>query len=65
MIIKKIFATILLTSLICPLLKGQVNEVFRSVASSTMISIGASDILDTYLTPLDYKGLHLGAINER
>ena len=37
----------------------------RSVVSSTMLAVGSADVLDTYLSPLDYGGLHLGLSNER
>jgi hypothetical protein len=37
----------------------------RLVASSTMVTMGRADVLDTYLSPLDYDGLHLGVHNER
>ncbi|MEG1587062.1 MAG: DUF3316 domain-containing protein [Bacteroidales bacterium] len=44
---------------------GQDSVAIRSVTSSTMLGIGSSDVLDTYLTPLDYSGFHLSLLNER
>lgn len=44
---------------------AQDSAGIRSVTSSTMLGIGSSDVLDTYLTPLDYRGFHLSLLNER
>ncbi|MDO5571955.1 MAG: DUF3316 domain-containing protein [Bacteroidales bacterium] len=43
----------------------QKQEPLRTIVSSTTIGMGNSDILDTYLTPLDYKGWSLEIRNER
>lgn len=41
-----------------------VNES-RMILSSTMVGIGWSDLLDTYLSPLDYKGIGISVHHER
>lgn len=37
----------------------------RGLFSATTVSFGFSDLLDTYLSPLDYKGKVIGITNER
>lgn len=61
----KNYLLFLLFSLSPLLLTGQENTTIRAVTSSTILSIGGSDVLDTYLTPLDYRGIYLGLLNER
>ncbi|MEG1617913.1 MAG: DUF3316 domain-containing protein [Bacteroidales bacterium] len=51
--------------IISPSLKAQEEGSVRSIVSSTMIGMGTSDVLDTYLTPLDYKGIDITLLNER
>ena len=41
--------------------KININGIF----SSTSVTFGKSDLLDTYLSPIDYKGIDIGIVNER
>lgn len=62
---KNYLLTLLLMAIPTVWAVGQENTPIHSVTSSTVLSIGASDILDTYLSPLDYCGTHVGLVNER
>jgi hypothetical protein len=44
---------------------SQKEEPLRTIVSATTIGVGGADILDTYLTPLDYNGISLELRNER
>lgn len=41
------------------------HDILRPVASAYTIEIGSSHLCDTYLTPLEYKGLHTALSYER
>lgn len=54
----------------CVVLTGHAREKeeekpIRMVVSSTTLGVGSSDLLDTYLTPADYRGYNLNLRNER
>ncbi len=40
------------------------NRELLSSANSTMFSIGKAKLLDTYLSPMNYQGIHLGISHE-
>ena len=44
---------------------SQENIPLRTILTSTTIGVGNADILDTYLTPLDYKGWNINLRHER
>jgi Protein of unknown function (DUF3316). len=60
----KHFLELLLMCLL-PAVAVSQEKPIRSITSSTMIGLGVSEILDTYLTPLDYMGAQIQLINER
>lgn len=66
LLMKKLFFLILLCGYpITSLLAQTSGDECRSIVSSTIIGFGTSDILDTYLTPLDYRGWNINLRNER
>lgn len=62
---KNFLLTLLLIASPSAFVISQEPAPIRSITSSTVLGIGSSDVLDTYLTPLDYRGIHLGLLNER
>lgn len=64
-ILPLLIALLSITNLFGQKSKEDPNKTTRSITSSTVFGIGSSDLLDTYLTPLDYKGIHLSLHNER
>lgn len=62
--------TLLITLLACTAVSATESaenrhDILRPVASAYTIEIGSSHLCDTYLTPLEYKGLHTALSYER